>query len=81
VIELHAELAVRVTRVQPWGVEVATDGGEIGFIDPTKLAPKSGDQRSFKVRERLNVVVLDESRVPFRASALPEDFRIARNSS
>ncbi|MEV4638118.1 hypothetical protein AB0J80_12285 [Actinoplanes sp. NPDC049548] len=72
---VNDEVAVVVTAINPWGVEVATLGDdERGFIDNLKLPADSTPA----VGDELAVVVLDDERTPFRASLLDADFAIAR---
>jgi hypothetical protein len=74
------EVAVTVTAILAWGVAVVTQDGERGFIDNLKI-PAEFDEAGFpEVGDSLSVVVLDDSRTPFRGSLLQEDFSLAREA-
>ena len=77
-MELHEKLTALVVAIRPWGVEIVSQGGEVGIVDKTKLSSARGQSDPPKVGEAIVVVVLDETRVPFRASALADDIEIAR---
>ena len=77
-VVLHEELVVRVVAVRPWGVEVVTPHGERGIVDVTKHPGLIGEDAPPQEGDSLVVVVLDDERDPFRASALADDAEIAR---
>lgn len=77
-VVVHEELVVRVVAVRPWGVEVVTYGGERGTVDVTKHPGLIGEGTPPQEGDSLTVVVLDDEREPFRASALADDAEIAR---
>lgn len=77
-VVLHEELVVQVVAVRPWGVEVVTSRGERGLVDVTKHPGLTGEGAAPKEGDSLVVVVLDDEREPFRASALADDAEIAR---
>jgi len=77
-VRLHDELAVQVVTARPWGIEVVTEHGERGLVDNVKIPSWRASGIPPAVGERVQVVVLDELREPFRASALGEDFEVAR---
>lgn len=74
------EAPVTVIAVLSWGVTVVTQDGENGFVDNLKIAAKSGEVGFPAVGDSLKVVVLDDSRTPFRGSLLQEDFLLAREA-
>lgn len=75
---VHEELVVRVVAVCPWGVEVVTSHGQRGMVDVTKHPGLAGDGEPPQEGDSLAVVVLDDEREPFRASAHADDAEIAR---
>ena len=73
-VAADAELTVTVRSMRPYGYLVETADGRDGLIDITKATeppPAVGD--------RVLVAVLDDSRSPWRLSALPADIEIARS--
>ncbi|WP_414942938.1 hypothetical protein [Amycolatopsis sp. cmx-11-32] len=77
---IHDELDVAVVEIKPWGLNVKTGNGQDGFIDNTKNPRWVEGAEGPNVGEELHVVVLDDTVVPFRASALTADIEIARQS-
>jgi hypothetical protein len=77
-VHLHEELAVRVAAVRPWGVEVLTPRGERGVADNVKIPSWRDSGAVPQVGDEVSVVVLDESREPFRASLMEDDLEIGR---
>ena len=77
-VVVHEELVVRIVAVRPWGAEVATERGERGIVDVTKHPGLIGEGPPPQAGDSLTVVVLDDEREPFRASALADDAEIAR---
>ena len=61
------------------GVDVVTKDGIKGFVDNLNMSSWLESGLRPQVGDSVNVVVLDETRRPFRASTLAEDFRIAKN--
>jgi hypothetical protein len=58
--------------------ETLTDEGEVGVVDNVKIPSWRESRTVPAIGERVHVAVLDESRGPFRASALDEDLEVAR---
>lgn len=79
VVKDNDELDVTITLVSPVGVMVDMGGAE-GFIDLRKHPSWWGDAGSPEIGDRLHVVVLDDSRIPPRLSALQDDIEIARRN-
>lgn len=77
-VDVHEELAVRVVAVRPWGVEVLTRHGEKGLVDNVKVPSWRDSGVAPDVGDEVSVVVLDDSREPFRASMMQEDLEIGR---
>jgi hypothetical protein len=77
-VQLHEELVVRVAVVRPWGIEISTGDGESGLVDNVKIPAWRDSGATPTVGEEVLVVVLDDARVPFRASAMPDDLEIGR---
>ncbi|GAA3119171.1 hypothetical protein ACFQ0X_17355 [Streptomyces rectiviolaceus] len=77
----HQELDVTVRAVAPVGCLVTVDGqddGQEGFVDQAKHPSWWTDVAPPQVGDRLHVVVLDDSRVPPRLSALDSDIETGR---
>ena len=75
-VQLHQELLVRVVMVRPWGIEVLTGNGEKGVVDNVKIPEWRDSGTTPAVGEEIRVVVLDDAREPFRASAMRDDLEI-----
>lgn len=77
-VRLHDELDVQVAQIHSWGIDVISEDGKSGFIDFLKVESSGNSEGGICVGDVLHVVVLDETRCPFRASALDSDLLIAR---
>lgn len=78
-IFLHQEIAVTVTSIIPYGLNVVTQDGDPGFIDNLKIPTTKSDEANLpEIGSSLLVVVLDDSRTPFRGSLMQYDFLRAR---
>ena len=76
-VSVDQEVEVAVTAVLSWGLSVVTRDGEDGFIDALKIPADFESAGTPAVGDSLTVVVLDDCRVPFRASFLAKDFVLA----
>jgi predicted RNA-binding protein (virulence factor B family) len=79
-VVVDQEVDVTVVSILEWGVTVITQDGEHGFIDNLKIPFESDDARFPEVGNPVKIVVLDDSRTPFRGSLLQDDFSLARES-
>jgi hypothetical protein len=76
---VHDELTVTIAAVREWGYLVHLADGEDGFIDKAQTPSWKGDQPPPVVGDRVLVAVIDDTRSPWRLSALPRDIEIARS--
>ena len=77
-VQLHEELVVRVAVVRSWGIGILTGDGESGLVDNVKIPSWRDSGATPAVGEEVLVVVLDDARAPFRASAMQDDLEIGR---
>ena len=76
---LHDELVVTIDTVRPYGYLVRLPDGTAGLIDIAKTPSWKARQPAPVVGDEFLVAVVDDSRTPWRLSALAEDIEIARS--
>ncbi|MFV2198924.1 hypothetical protein [Nocardiopsis sp. LOL_012] len=73
-VSVGQRVEVFVSGVRPWGIDVVTVGGEVGFIDNLKISFSESHGNFPREGDSFEVVILDDMRTPFRASMLELDF-------
>ena len=76
---LHDELTVTIATVQPWGFYVQLADGVEGYLDKAQTPAWKENEALPVVGDSLLVAVVDDSRSPWRLSALPADLEVARS--
>jgi hypothetical protein len=76
---IHDELTVTITTVQPWGYYVQLADGVQGYLDKAQTPAWKTNEAPPVVGDSFLVAVIDDSRSPWRLSALPADIEIARS--
>jgi hypothetical protein len=77
-VQLHEELEVRVATMRPWWIEILTSRGERGMVDNVKIPSWRDSGTTPTVGQEVHVVVLDDARDPFQASAMQDDLETGR---